>query len=84
MTGDWIVNDGMVPLASAMYPLDEKDNAFSYEQTVESGSIRPGTWYYMKPLYSMDHGDYCTPETTIRTVTKISIFPLPRSLRVDK
>lgn len=59
MTGDWIVNDGMVPLASALYPLDEKDNAFSYEQAAESGSICPGSWYYMKPLYSMDHGDYC-------------------------
>lgn len=59
MTGDWIINDGMVPLASALYPLDEKDNAFSYEQAAESGNIMPGTWYYMKPLFSMDHGDYC-------------------------
>ncbi|MGN1194041.1 MAG: esterase/lipase family protein [Acutalibacteraceae bacterium] len=59
MTGDWIINDGMVPLASAKYPLDEADNAYSYEQAAQSGSIEPGTWYYMEPLYSMDHGDYC-------------------------
>lgn len=59
MTGDWIINDGMVPLASAMFPLDEADNAYSYEQAAENASINPGTWYYMKPLYSMDHGDYC-------------------------
>ena len=59
MTGDWVVNDGMVPLASAMFPLDEADNALSYEQAAESGNIEPGVWYYMDPLYSMDHGDYC-------------------------
>lgn len=59
MTGDWVVNDGMVPLASAMFPLDEADNSFSYEQAAESGNIEPGVWYYMDPLYSMDHGDYC-------------------------
>lgn len=59
MTGDWIVNDGMVPLASALYPLDEADNAVSYEQAAESGNIEPGVWYYRKPVYSMDHGDYC-------------------------
>lgn len=59
MTGDWVFNDGMVPLASALYPLDEADNAFSYEQAAENGSLEPGVWYYREPLYSMDHGDYC-------------------------
>lgn len=59
LTGDWVVNDGMVPLASAMFPLNEADKSFSYEQAAESGNIEPGVWYYMDPIYSMDHGDYC-------------------------
>ncbi len=59
MDKEWANNDGMVPLKSALYPLDEKDNAFSYEEAIESNSINPGSWYYSKPIYGMDHGDYC-------------------------
>ena len=59
MDKQWANNDGMVPLKSALYPLDEKDNAFEYEQAFENGSIKPGSWYYTKPIYGMDHGDYC-------------------------
>ena len=59
MDKDWANNDGMVPLKSALYPLDEKDNAFPYEEALENGSIRPGSWYYLETMYGMDHGDYC-------------------------
>ncbi len=59
MDKEWANNDGMVPLKSALYPLDEKDNAFSYEKALEENSIKPGSWYYLNPIYGMDHGDYC-------------------------
>ena len=59
MDKDWANNDGMVPLKSALYPLDEKDNAFSYEEALANNSIKPGSWYYLKTMYGMDHGDYC-------------------------
>lgn len=59
MDKDWANNDGMVPLKSALYPLDEKDNAFSYEEALSKNCIRPGSWYYLKTIYGMDHGDYC-------------------------
>lgn len=59
MDETWANNDGMVPLASALYPLDEADNAFSYEEAFENGTIKPGSWYYFEPIYGMDHGDYC-------------------------
>ena len=59
MDKEWANNDGMVPLKSALYPLDEKDNAFSYEDAFAKNSIKPGSWYYTKTIYGMDHGDYC-------------------------
>ncbi len=59
MDKEWANNDGMVPLKSALYPLDEKDNAFSYEAALAENSIKPGSWYYTKTIYGMDHGDYC-------------------------
>lgn len=59
MDKEWANNDGMVPLKSALYPLDEKDNAFSYEEALSKNCIKPGSWYYLKPIYGMDHGDYC-------------------------
>ena len=59
MDKEWANNDGMVPLKSALYPLDEKDNAFSYEKALAENSIKPGSWYYLKTMYGMDHGDYC-------------------------
>lgn len=59
MDKNWANNDGMVPLASALYPLDEADNAFSYEEAAQKGAIKPGSWYYLETIYGMDHGDYC-------------------------
>ena len=59
MDKEWANNDGMVPLKSALYPLDEKDNAFSYEDALIKDSITPGSWYYTETMYGMDHGDYC-------------------------
>ena len=59
MDKEWANNDGMVPLKSALYPLDEKNNAFSYEDALIKDSITPGSWYYTKTMYGMDHGDYC-------------------------
>jgi triacylglycerol lipase len=59
MDKEWANNDGMVPLKSALYPIDEKDNAFSYEEALAENSIKPGSWYYTKTMYGMDHGDYC-------------------------
>ena len=59
MDKEWANNDGMVPLKSALYPIDEKDNAFSYEEALAINNIKPGSWYYLKTMYGMDHGDYC-------------------------
>ena len=59
MDEQWANNDGMVPLKSALYPLDEKDNAFPYEEALSQNNIKPGSWYYLKTMYGMDHGDYC-------------------------
>ena len=59
MDKEWANNDGMVPLKSALYPLDEKDNAFSYEEALAINNVKPGSWYYLKTIYGMDHGDYC-------------------------
>ena len=59
MDKEWANNDGMVPLKSALYPIDESDNAFSYEEALSKNNIKPGSWYYLEPIYGMDHGDYC-------------------------
>ena len=59
MTKEWAINDGMVPLISALYPLDEADNAYPYEESAKSGTVQKGSWYYLEPIYGMDHGDFC-------------------------
>ena len=59
MDKTWANNDGMVPLKSALYPIDESDNAFSYEEALSKNEIKAGSWYYTKTIYGMDHGDYC-------------------------
>lgn len=60
MDRQWAINDGLVPLASALYPLDEKDNSFLYEDAVKTNeALKPGVWYYKEPIYGMDHGDFC-------------------------
>ena len=58
--GDWAVNDGIVPLKSARYPLCDEATALSYTQSVASGKpIEPGRWYYMDTLVGTDHFDFC-------------------------
>ncbi len=58
--GDWEVNDGIVPLASARYPSCDEATALSYEAEIEKGNkIEPGRWYYFEPMVGMDHFDFC-------------------------
>ncbi len=58
--GDWSVNDGIVPLASALYPSCDADTALSYEAEIEKGNkIKPGRWYYFNTMVGMDHFDFC-------------------------
>ncbi len=56
---NWEINDGMVPLASALYPTDDADKAFSYSETVANGEeIERGSWYYMDIMEGFDHFDF--------------------------
>ena len=58
--GDWYLNDGIVPLASARYPSCDAETALSYEAEIEKGNkIKPGRWYYFETMYGMDHFDFC-------------------------
>jgi hypothetical protein len=58
--GDWAVNDGIVPLISARYPLCDKATALSYEESIAEGKeIESGRWYYMNTLVGTDHFDFC-------------------------
>ena len=58
--GDWAVNDGIVPLASAKYPLCDENTALNYEESIASGKeIESGRWYYMDTLVGTDHFDFC-------------------------
>ena len=57
--GDWAVNDGIVPLASSLYPTCDAATALSYEEAAESGAIEPGRWYYFEPMVGTDHFDFC-------------------------
>ncbi len=58
--GDWAVNDGIVPLASALYPDVDAATAKDYEDSVAAGeTIEPGRWYYFDTMYGMDHFDFC-------------------------
>ncbi len=58
--GNWAVNDGIVPLASALYPECDSATAKSYEDSIANGeTIEPGRWYYMKTLVGTDHFDFC-------------------------
>ena len=56
--GDWVVNDGIVPLASSIYPGSNADTALDYEESLDKG-IESGRWYYMDTMYNMDHFDFC-------------------------
>ena len=58
--GDWTVNDGIVPLASALYPLCDAATARDYEEALAAGeAIEPGRWYYLDTMYGTDHFDFC-------------------------
>lgn len=58
--GDWAVNDGIVPLASARYPDVDAATAKDYEDSLAAGeTIEPGRWYYLDTMYGMDHFDFC-------------------------
>ena len=58
--GDWALNDGIVPLASARYPFCDEKTALSYEAEIEKGNrIRSGRWYYFDTMHGMDHFDFC-------------------------
>ena len=58
--GDWAVNDGIVPLASALYPDSDSATAKDYEDSLAAGeTIEPGRWYYLDTMYGMDHFDFC-------------------------
>lgn len=59
MEGNWVVNDGIVPLASALYPTVDADTALSFEESVENGKIETGRWYYFEPMVGTDHFDFC-------------------------
>jgi triacylglycerol lipase len=58
--GDWAVSDGVIPLASSLYPDGDSVLAKSYEEAVKyKEKIEKGVWYYMEPIFSMDHFDFC-------------------------
>ena len=58
--GDWSLNDGIVPLASARYPSCDAQTALNYESELEKGNaVRPGRWYYFETMTGMDHFDFC-------------------------
>ena len=60
MEGDWVVNDGIVPLASALYPDVDEKTALNFETEVENGKkIETGRWYYFNPMVGTDHFDFC-------------------------
>ena len=58
--GEWALNDGIVPLASAKYPLCDEETALNYVAEIEKGNkIETGRWYYFDPMTGMDHFDFC-------------------------
>lgn len=60
MTGSWTAHDGIVPLASAIYPFSDAATATDYENAVANGKkIQKGRWYYMDTIKGMDHFDIC-------------------------
>ena len=60
MDKNWAINDGIVPLASALYPSNCAETAKCYEDAVAAGEeIETGRWYYMTPSTGFDHFDYC-------------------------
>jgi triacylglycerol esterase/lipase EstA (alpha/beta hydrolase family) len=61
--GNWAVNDGIVPLASALYPDSDEATATDYEDSLaKKEKIKPGRWYYTDTMVGMDHFDFCGTE----------------------
>lgn len=55
----WAINDGLVPLASALYPLTESHLAYSLDDALRLGKpLERGKWYYAKPIGKFDHVDF--------------------------
>lgn len=60
LVGDWVVNDGVIPLSSSRFPSVDEAFAKSYEEVVaKKEGIEKGFWYYMEPIFKMDHFDFC-------------------------
>jgi peptidoglycan hydrolase-like protein with peptidoglycan-binding domain len=60
LVGDWVVNDGVIPLSSSRFPSVDEAFAKSYEEVVaKKEEIEKGFWYYMEPIFKMDHFDFC-------------------------
>lgn len=60
MDEKWAKNDGIVPLASALYPSTDSDTAKSYDEAIKlNEEIVPGVWYYMPVMDGFDHFDFC-------------------------
>ncbi len=60
LVGDWAIHDGVIPLASSRFPDVDRDFAKSYEEVIEKKeSVERGIWYYMEPIFGMDHFDFC-------------------------
>lgn len=58
--GNWAAHDGIVPLASALFPSCDAATAKSYEESISNGEIiESGRWYYMETLEGTDHFDFC-------------------------
>ena len=56
MTKEWAISDGIVPLASAKYPMKDSDKVKDYEDTVNAGEkLEKGIWYVRDPLGGQMH-----------------------------
>ena len=60
LVDDWAIHDGVIPLASSRFPAIDEAFAKSYEEVMEKKeSVERGIWYYMEPIFGMDHFDFC-------------------------
>ena len=57
------LHDGVIPVASSKYPAVDEAFAKSYEEVIKAKEkIEKGIWYYMEPIFEMDHFDFCGVE----------------------
>ncbi|MBO7318665.1 MAG: hypothetical protein J6V06_01415, partial [Clostridia bacterium] len=60
LVGDWVINDGVISLASSRFPDVDEAFAKSYKEVMlKKEEIKKGIWYYMEPIFKMDHFDFC-------------------------